>query len=140
MLTFDRIDMLALLFAWVWITAGLLAGVVLGLGFHRDGWMGGYGSWRRRLIRLGHISFFGTALLCIAFAVTAPRFEVPSPALSGSGALLMAGAVAMPTTCFLSAWRKSLRHLFVLPVACLLGGAGVLTAALVAGGLAGAFS
>jgi hypothetical protein len=27
------------------------------------------------------------------------------------------GAIAMPTCCFLSAWRKPYRHLFPIPVA-----------------------
>jgi hypothetical protein len=30
------------------------------------------------------------------------------------------GAVAMPTVCFLSAWRDSFRHLFFIPVLSLL--------------------
>ena len=63
---------LGLVEAAMWITAGLLSGVGMGLGFHNETWLGGYGSWRRRLMRLGHIAFFGTALLCIAFALTVP--------------------------------------------------------------------
>src|SRR4051812_205671 len=45
--------------AWIGILCGVLGGAVVGLFFHRDEWLGGYGSWRRRLARLGHISFFG---------------------------------------------------------------------------------
>ena len=31
----------------------------------------------------------------------------------------MIGAVTMPLVCLLSAWRKAMRHLFFIPVACL---------------------
>ena len=52
-----------LLVAWLAILIGLVTGTVLGLFFHEENWMGGYGSWRRRMVRLGHISFFGTGSL-----------------------------------------------------------------------------
>jgi hypothetical protein len=44
--------------AWIGILLGFIAGAVLGLFFHDENWMGGYSSWRRRMSRLGHISFF----------------------------------------------------------------------------------
>ena len=59
-----------LLVAWVAILIGLLTGTALGLFFHDESWLGGYGSWRRRLMRLGHISFFGTGFLNLAFILS----------------------------------------------------------------------
>ena len=50
-----------LLAAWVGCLCGILAGIIPGLMFRRETWMGGYASWPRRLTRLGHISFFGIA-------------------------------------------------------------------------------
>ena len=41
--------------AWIGIIAGMLSGAALGLFFHEESWLGGYGSWPRRLLRLGHI-------------------------------------------------------------------------------------
>ena len=38
--------------------------------FHGEDWLGGYGSWRRRMLRLGHISMIGTGLLNLAFALS----------------------------------------------------------------------
>jgi hypothetical protein len=35
---------------------GAASGAALGLSFHRDDWLG---SWRRRLLRLGHFACFG---------------------------------------------------------------------------------
>lgn len=114
-----------LIFAWVWIGAGLLAGAVQGLGFHREQWMGGYASWRRRLTRLGHIAFLGTAVINLAYAFTIQLFDVSHPLLAWISPLLIIGAVAMPTVCYLSAWRMPLRNLFAIPVLALIGGVGL---------------
>jgi hypothetical protein len=108
--------------AWVAILTGLVSGTAIGLFFHRDDWLGGYDSWRRRMVRLGHIAFLGTGLLNLAFAVTVGALGL-SQAPRLTSALFIAGAVAMPTVCFLSAWRKPLRHLFFIPVLSLVGGA-----------------
>ena len=62
-----------LLVAWVWILLGFLSGFGLGLNFHREDWLGGYGSYKRRLFRLGHISFFGLGALNLMFYLTALR-------------------------------------------------------------------
>jgi len=44
---------------WLGILAGVVSGCAIGLFFHRADWLGGYASFRRRMTRLGHISFFG---------------------------------------------------------------------------------
>jgi len=112
-------------FAWAWFVAGLASGVVLGLGFWRNDYLGGYDAWPRRLTRLGHIAFFGTGLLCLAMGLTAHVLRLEPAALRWAGALTIAGAVAMPAVCFLSAWRKPWRHAFALPVLGLVGGCGL---------------
>lgn len=108
--------------AWIGILLGMLSGTIQGLFFDREDWLGGYGSWPRRLMRLGHVSFFGTAFLNLAYAnavwLLGPVSHVPLASM-----LLVAGAVLMPLACYLAAWRKPLRHLFPLPVLCLLGAA-----------------
>lgn len=116
--------------AWIGILAGMVSGAAFGLFFHDESWLGGYNSWPRRLLRLGHISFFGVAFLNLAFAVTLRLTGEVSGARAASY-LLVAGAVLMPTVCALAAWRKPLRHLFFLPVLSLIGAA----AAMVNGGL-----
>lgn len=117
---------LNILAAWLGIGAGVMAGVVMGLWFERDGWLGGYGSWARRLIRLGHVSFFGIALLNLSYAMTVMHLEWadyhPVPSLA-----LVAAALLMPAVCFAAAFVKPARHLFALPVmAVLIGVVGVL--------------
>ena len=112
-----------ILAAWVGIVAGVLVGIVHGLFFHREDWLGGYASWPRRLMRLGHVSFFGIALLNLAFAWTVhnpgwrPDSSVPAAALVIAQGL-------MPLICYLAAWRPRMRRLFFLPVSCVLVGAG----------------
>ncbi len=108
-----------LLVAWVAILIGLLTGTALGLFFHDESWLGGYGSWRRRLVRLGHISFFGTGLLNLAFILSVNHLHLEKPPVVASAGFVL-GAGAMPTVCFLSAWRDSFRHLFFVPVCSLL--------------------
>ena len=107
--------------AWIGIFMGFIAGAALGLFFHKDNWMGGYSSWSRRMARLGHISFFGIALINLAYALSlsVPGFRIESwyPSI-----LLIGGAVTMPLVCFLSAYRKVFRHLFFIPVLCLMTG------------------
>lgn len=101
---------------WVDMLAGVLAGAIIGLFFHRDDWMGGYGSYRRRLIRLGHISFFGLGFLNLIFAATVVQLQLPFGYLQVASISLLAAAITMPVICFLSAWRKPMRHLFPVPV------------------------
>ncbi len=114
---------LHLVIAWVAILVGLLTGTAIGLHFHREEWLGGYDSWRRRLVRLGHIALLGTGLLNLAFVETveaAALREVPKlPSV-----LFILGTVSMPSVCFLAAWRKPLRRLFFIPVLSLIGAAG----------------
>lgn len=117
--------------AWLGITAGLLSGVALGLFFHRETWLGGYASWPRQLLRLGHMSCFGMAFLNLAFVATVRLAgELPHGQLASW--LLVAGALTMPLVCALAAWKKPLRHLFFIPVLALLGAA----TAVIGGGFA----
>jgi hypothetical protein len=128
----DPVTSLMLVAGWVGMLGGVLSGAALGLFFHRDEWMGGYGSFRRRLARLGHISFFGLGFLNLLFALTHHVAALPDDPARVAATALVVGAVAMPTCCFLSAWRKPFRHLFAIPV----GGVAIGVAATLAGLLA----
>ncbi len=115
--------LLHLVIGWAWILLGLLSGTGIGLFFHHEEWLGGYQSWRRRLVRLGHISFLGTGLLNVSFGLTIGHLGLelePAPRLGSI--LFLLGAVTMPAVCFLAAWRKPMRHLFFIPVVSLIGG------------------
>ena len=110
---------LNILAAWVGILLGTLSGIVSGIFFHEERWLGGYDSWRRRLLRLGHVAFFQLGLLNLAwvFTVHTLRWSAPHPA---AGLALAASVLLMPGVCYLSAWRKPFRLLFFIPVLCVL--------------------
>jgi len=95
---------------------GVFAGAVIGMFFHREDWAGGYASYRRRMLRLGHIAFFGLGFINLFFALTLERIALPSINVQIASAGLLLGVVTMPLICFLSAWRKPIRHLFPVPV------------------------
>ncbi len=97
---------------WCLILTGFVTGAVIGLFFHADNFADGYSSWRRRLMRLGHIALVALGMLNLIFAL--------GPVNSAwASRLFVVGGIAMPTVCFLSAWRKPCRHLFFVPVVAL---------------------
>jgi hypothetical protein len=112
-ITVENMNLLA---GWIGVLAGVLSGAFIGLFFHRNDWLGGYDTFSRRLIRLGHISFFGIAFLNFSLALTFRSITLsPGHALVASNAMVL-GAVTMPMLCFLTAWRRKFRHLFFIPV------------------------
>ncbi len=113
---------------WITTLAGMVAGMGLGLGFHRESWLGGYASHRRRLLRLGHLSAIALGILNILFARAAPSLHLPDAVLRVAGMAMIAGAVTMPLCCALMAWRRALQPLFAVPVASLLLGVGLVVA------------
>jgi hypothetical protein len=100
--------------AWVGVLLGCLAGAVPGLFFHKQDWQGGYSSWRRRMIRLAHIAFFGIGLINLSFFLSAKALGLDA-GLEPASLLLILGAVGMPLVCYLSAWKIFFRHLFFIP-------------------------
>lgn len=115
-----------LLFAWSWIVLGFLSGLVMGLAFHHEHWLGGYSSWPRRLYRLGHISFFGLGFANLLFWMTARSLPSGSPMLNGASIAFLFGGITMPICCVLAAHREWARHLFAVPVLSLVA-AGIIT-------------
>jgi len=95
----------------------------MGLFFSREDWLGGYGSWRRRMTRLAHISFFGLGFMNIAFELSVSHLALPRGAgLAAASFCLCVGAATMPLVCYLAAWRQPFRHLFFVPVTAIVAG------------------
>jgi len=109
--------------AWTGILLGFLSGLVFVLFFHRENWLGGYGSFRRRLYRLGHISFFGLAVVNFMFYLTARTWSAENQWIAPASWAFIFGAVTMPLCCFIVAHFPKARLLFGLPVVSLLFGA-----------------
>jgi len=109
--------------AWLWIAVGIIVGFVLGLNFHRDDWLGGYTSFKRRLYRLAHVAFFGLAIINLLFYFTVQRLAAPGTIINLASWGFAIGAVTMPVCCFLMAHNRQLRALFLIPVLSTLGAA-----------------
>ena len=107
---------------WVAMLFGAASGAVLGLFFHRDGWAGGYGAFRRRMLRLGHISFFGIGFLNFLFGLTLTVVTLPPLHIRIASFGFLIAVFAMPLCCFLTAWKWPLRHLFPIAVLAVLAG------------------
>jgi hypothetical protein len=73
------------------------------------------------MVRLGHIAFLGIGILNILYALTIQSLRWAAPPAVVVCSLVAAG-ILMPLVCYLSAWRKPLRLLFVVPVLCVLIG------------------
>src|SRR5437762_13706286 len=90
---------LILLVAWFSIVLGFASGFALGLNFHREDWLGGYGSFQRRLYRLGHISFFGLGFLNLMFYFTARQCFSPTLLVKLASSGFLIGGISMPICC-----------------------------------------
>lgn len=117
---FEQPGGLNLVACWIGVVLGIVSGCLLGVGFLREDWLGGYTSPRRRLYRLAHISFFGLAVLNYLFYATVRHTglvpaEVVLPAIG-----FLVGAATMPLVCILTAHWQLCRFGFVVPVGSLL--------------------
>jgi len=108
---------------WSLVIVGFASGATLGLGFAGESFLGGYPSWRRRLLRLGHVACVMLGVLQMLFAVS-PAAAEPRAMLTAQ--LWLIGGITMPAVCALAAWRQPLRVLFPIPVVSL-GAAATLT-------------
>jgi hypothetical protein len=105
-------------FGWGMILSAFVTGAVIGLFFYRDGFLGGYSAFPRRILRLGHIALAALGMINILFSLT-PMLTEASWRANVASAGFIIGGVTMPLVCFLSAWRAGFRHLFFIPVTAL---------------------
>lgn len=123
-----------LTFGWISLVAGAATGAILGLWFQRPNFLGGYDSYRRRLVRLGHIAFFGLGFVNILFGLSRTYMQLSTSEMAAASVALMIGNVTMPLACGMAAWRPGFKPLFVVPVATVIYGAiGAVTGLLRAG-------
>ena len=106
-------------FGWIAILAAFVSGAIVGLFFHRDDFLGGYDSFRRRLVRLGHVALAALGMMNVLYGL-GPMASAPSTAARSASLAFVIGGVTMPAVCFLTAWRREFRHAFFVPVAALL--------------------
>ena len=111
-----------LVFAWVWMLAGFVSGMMMGLRFHDENWMGGYGSFKRRMYRLGHISFFGLGAVNLFFHLSV-KDAAPGAFAAYASLAFIIGGISMPVCCWLMARSKKFQGAFAVPVLSLIAGA-----------------
>ena len=112
-----------LFLAWLWILLGFVSGMVLGMFFHGESWLGGYASLKRRMYRLGHISFFGLGAVNLLFFLTAQHFPTAGPLLHFASLAFIAGGITMPACCVVMAHFPKAHLIFAVPVVSLIIGA-----------------
>lgn len=117
---------LNLVIAWLWLLLSFVAGMVLGMFFHGENWLGGYGSFKRRMYRLGHISFFGLGVVNLLFCLTAQTFSLTGPFTVVASWAFIVGAISMPVCCVVMAHFPKAHLIFAVPVLGLITG-GILT-------------
>ncbi len=110
------------LFGWIWVFAALVLGLVMGLKFQREDWLGGYGSFPRRMVRLAHVALAALGMLNILFAQGAASLRLDASLLRAASISFIAAAVLMPAACLWLAARRRYFGVFALPIACLAAG------------------
>jgi hypothetical protein len=115
--------MINLILAWVLIVFGFSGGFIFGLFFHREHWMGGYTSFKRRLYRLAHIASMALAMINILFYLTVQRLPYPNRAIDIASWGFVIGAISMPIACLIMAHFIKARAVFLIPVISLIGAA-----------------
>jgi hypothetical protein len=113
---------LNLVIAWLWLLLGFVAGMVLGMFFHGENWLGGYGSFKRRMYRLGHISFFGLGAVNLLFCLTVQNFSLAGQLVSVASWAFIVGAITMPVCCVVMAHFPKAHMIFSVPVVSLIAG------------------
>jgi len=116
--------------AWLWILLGFVSGLVLGLFFRGENWLGGYASFKRRMYRLAHVSFFGLGVVNLMFCLTVQNFGLAGPLVQYASWSFVAGALSMPVCCLLLAHVPKAHLIFAVPVVSLILG-GMLTLTLI---------
>jgi hypothetical protein len=121
---------LNLALAWLWILLGFASGLVLGLFFRGENWLGGYASFKRRMYRLCHVSFFGLGMVNLLFCLTVQNFLLVGPLVQFASWSFIVGALAMPVCCLVLAHVPRAHLIFAVPVVSLVLG-GMLTLTLI---------
>jgi len=124
------------LFGWTWVVFGMIFGGLLGLGFNKKDWLGGYASWPRRMMRLSHVSFVALGALNVLAAQSLTASSLPEIWVRAAGLCLMAGSFMMPISCLLAIVHDRTLILFTPPVSALLFGLTAVWIAVLTGGVA----
>jgi len=103
---------------WTLLLLAFASGILIGLFFHSESFLGGYTSFPRRMLRLGHIALAALGMLNLIFSIAPVSLDGRCERLAST--LLLIGAITMPIVCFATARWASARFLFPVPVTALI--------------------
>lgn len=105
---------------WASMVAGAGTGLLMGL-WSFDGpvpvpdWIGDYDATARRLIRLGHIAFFGLGILNLLLARELSRLALTQRLVRAAARSMNFGNIFLPVTLFAAAAYHPLKYLLPFP-------------------------
>ena len=79
---------------WWLVLGAFLTGALIGLAFHREDFLGGYSSFRRRLLRLGHIALAALGMMNIVFSLS--PWPPPGSGMARAAAICFAAGGITP--------------------------------------------
>ena len=109
------------LVAWTGFCLGVASGALMGLWafdgpLDVPGWIGKYGDTSRRLLRLGHIAFFGIGILNLLLVRELPLLQVGYRVKAVAAWCMNAANIFLPFTLIAAAVLAPLKYLLPLPV------------------------
>ena len=111
----------SILAGWCGMILGALLGMAFGVHAESRDWAGGYGSFRRQALRLGHVAAFALGIINVLYGLcTRGLVLLPDWAAVAGTVAMIIGGFLMPAVCLAAAWRRSLKYLFPLPATCVL--------------------
>lgn len=110
------------IYGWIFVLGGLVMGLVMGVKFQREDWLGGYSAFPRRMVRLAHVALVALGMLNIQFAQSAARLHLSAGFANAASFAFIAAAVLMPACCLWMAARRSHFEVFAAPIVCLATG------------------
>ncbi len=100
---------------------GAVLGMTFGLWAESRQWAGGYGSFRRQAMRLGHVACFALGIINVIYGLCGAGLDrLPVWAAQTGSLAMIAGGFLMPAVCLAVAWRTSFKYLFPIPASCVL--------------------
>ena len=106
-------------FALLGLPAGLLGGMLLGLVAAKREALGGYGSLRRRALRLGHVATIMLPLIAGFYSLAGATWGVNEQVLRWAGPLWIGGACSLVLVLFTTALKPRARYLLPVPASAL---------------------
>jgi hypothetical protein len=107
-------------FGWSLILVSVVMGLWMGIRFQKEGWLGGYGSLPRRMVRLAHVALAALGIINIEFGRTAQQLALAGRASTGAvrlaGAAFVVAGISMPACCLLIARGFRRFEVFAVPV------------------------